>query len=144
MNPELIMEELLNHRYFRRLLRLIETHPYSDELNSFHSSLIVKGGKILSYGINKPGANSFALNYAQHKGWQLHAECCALYKVRRMNLNGATMYNARVNKHGVVEISKPCLGCSQMLIDHGFRKIVYTTTKGFEIEKVNNLIEVAT
>lgn len=139
-DPLLLWEELLNHKYFRRLLPLIEEHPYRDDLTSLHSSLIVKGGRILSYGINKPFPNSFALNYAQHGGWQTHSECDSLYKAKKINLSGATIYNCRVTKNGDIEISKPCPGCTQMLEEYGIRKVVYSTSSGIEVVKINEYI----
>ena len=137
---DIVWEELLNHKYFRRLLPMCEENPHKDDLTSLHSSLIVKGGRILSYGINKPFPNQFALNYAQHGGWQTHSECDAIYQARKSNLVGATIYNCRVTKNGNIEISKPCPGCTQMLEEYGIKKVVFTTTSGFEVIKVSEYV----
>lgn len=139
MNEGELREELENHKYFKRLFQMIDEHPHWNEMNFLHSSLIVKGGRILSYGINKPVANAFAKNYAQHKGWQIHSECTALYKVREKNLKGATMYNARIDKNGEIKISRPCSGCIRMLSDFEISKVVFTTNDGFSIEKIHEM-----
>lgn len=139
-NPE-TKEELKLHTYFRILISLIEDHPYKSELTSLHSSMIVKGGSILSHGINKIFPTSFAMKYAQHKGWQIHSEAEAISKIKnKKKIKGATIYNCRLTKCGIPELSKPCFGCIKMLRDFEMKKVVYTTRQGFKSEKIGYII----
>lgn len=131
------LSDLRNHKYFRRLINLIEEHPYKEDLAFWHSSLIVKGGSILSVGINKPNPNSFALNYAQHKGWQTHSEAEALYSIRYSSkITGSVMYNCRISRNKTLELSKPCKGCHLMLKDFGFKKVYFSRPDGYGSIKV--------
>lgn len=140
-----IREELENHKYFRRLLLLLDAHPYRDQVTSLHASLIVKGGRILAIGTNQPNPNQFALSYALHAGWQSHAEFVAVSQIRKkINLTNAVMYNCRVSRNGLISLSKPCPGCYRMLLNYGFKKVVYTTPQGFEPLKIKNALQYAT
>lgn len=130
---------LREHKFFRILIRLIETHPFKKDLTSLHSSLVVRGGAILSVGINKPDSNSFALKYAQHNGWQVHSESAAIYGVKnKEKLRGSTLYNCRLTKNGKLEISKPCKGCALMLEEFGIRKVHFSKRDGYGTIKITS------
>lgn len=53
-----------------------------------------------------------------------HAEMAALRRCGRTK--GATIYIARVNKHGLERMSKPCPKCMSLLRAAGIKKMVYT------------------
>lgn len=96
-----------------------------------HGAIIVRGGSVLSIGINK-WRNDFPLvstDNEDEKSFDIsvHAEIDALSRVS--NPRGATIYIARVNKKGQARMSKPCKRCAQALKDAGVSKVIYTTNE---------------
>lgn len=90
-----------------------------------HGAVIVKGGRVLSVGLNKFRNHPTIIPSEYIKtSCSTHAEIDALRKVS--NVRGATMYIARVNKSGQERLSRPCDYCFEALIDAGITKIVYT------------------
>lgn len=61
---------------------------------------------------------------AIHAG--IHAEVAALMASRKVDLNGATIYVARVNKKNEPVMSKPCQRCQDKLAARGVKKVFYT------------------
>lgn len=132
-----LVEVLREHRYYRKLIRAIEEHSHKDEMGFLHSSLIVRGGNILSIGINLPSQNGFCRTYTEHNQTQIHSEFSAINQIRRkVNVRGATMYNCRMNRHGMIRMSKPCPSCEKMLRNYGLKKVVYTTDAGIKVMKL--------
>lgn len=90
-------------------------------------AVIVKGGRVLSTGIN-------SLRYTKDNGrsWpSLHAEEQAILKLLKQpnggkHLVGSTIYVSRVKKDGSVGLAKPCQKCQELIDAVGIRKIVYT------------------
>lgn len=98
------------------------------ECNHRHGAVIVRGGSVLSVGLNK-WRNEVALVEQLHKDGRsanvsVHAEIDALSRVA--DPRGATIYIARVNRTGDPRLSKPCGACSKALKEAGVSKIVYT------------------
>jgi deoxycytidylate deaminase len=98
------------------------------ECNHRHGAVIVRGGSVLSVGMNK-WRNEVALVEQLHKDGRstdisVHAEIDALSRVA--DPRGATIYVARVNRTGDPRLSKPCTACSTALKDAGISKIIYT------------------
>lgn len=90
-----------------------------------HGAVIVKGGRVISIGINK-NRNHPTVVSAEHikTHCSIHAEIDALRKVS--NAKGATIYVARVNKKGQDRMSRPCDRCHDAISDAGIRKVIYT------------------
>lgn len=90
-----------------------------------HGAVIVKGGRVISIGINK-NRNHPTIVSSEHikTHCSVHAEVDALRKVK--NAKGATIYVARVNKRGQDRLSRPCDRCHKAIKDAGIRKVVYT------------------
>ena len=92
-----------------------------------HGSVIVKGGRVVSTGINKIrnhpdvliDGNNFSKNDAH-----VHAEVDAIKKVS--SLKGAKIYVARITKGGSAALSRPCEECYDAIVSSGITKIVYT------------------
>jgi deoxycytidylate deaminase len=92
-----------------------------------HGALIVRGGSVVSMGINRDrnhphcfGDISLAGLYAS-----THAEMAALHVAKAVN--GATIYIARINKAGLPRLSRPCDRCFISLLQAGIKEMVYTT-----------------
>lgn len=92
-----------------------------------HGAVIVKGGRILSTGINKFKNDPKVFNEDIKKikdSSHVHAEVDAIRKVS--DVRGAKIYIARVNKNGGRGLSRPCDSCYNEIINAGITKIVYT------------------
>lgn len=102
--------------------RIAET----SEVPQRHGAVIVKSGRVLAVGVNKwrnRNIKNNDLEYNPHLTY--HAEIDALN--RFADVEGATIYIARVDKKGEPRFSRPCSRCLKALKDAGIKKIVYTT-----------------
>lgn len=100
----------------------------ASECNHRHGAVIVRGGSVLSVGLNK-WRNEVALVEQLHADGRstdisVHAEIDALSRVA--DPRGATIYVARVNRTGDPRLSKPCSGCARALQEAGISKVIYT------------------
>lgn len=116
------------NKFLRKAFLIALEHPHRDEVISLHCAIIVKGGKILSIGINKPKRNMFVDLNAHHPGCTIHAEVDAVNKIRRkIDLTGTKIFVAKAKKsNGKPGISKPCPMCQLILDKYGIKKIQYT------------------
>ncbi len=88
-------------------------------------AVLVKGGSLISTGFNRYRNNPAIV---QIDDVSYHAEEVCLMKAG--DPRGATIYVARVTKSGVTGMAKPCEKCQELLLEHGVRSVVYTTTDG--------------
>lgn len=87
-----------------------------------HGAIITLGGSVQAVGINKRTNDPY---FNKNSHWlSEHAEMAALRKCTRTK--GATIFVARVNKHGEERMSRPCPKCMNLLKSAGIKKIVYT------------------
>ena len=109
----------------RRYLKLAKNVAMSSNERMKHGAVIVKGGRVLSVGINKFRNHPLIIPSHQVKtSCSVHAEIDALRKIK--NANGATIYVARINKEGVSRLSRPCKYCYDAIRSAGITKIIYT------------------
>lgn len=93
-----------------------------------HGSVIVKGGRVISTGINKDRSHPRIVSTEHIKDHcSVHAEIDAIKKAK--NISGATIYVARVNKRGEARDSRPCKNCFEAIKNNGIKKIVYTVSE---------------
>lgn len=93
-----------------------------------HGSVIVKGGRVISTGINKERSHPRIVSSKHIKDHcSVHAEIDAIKKAK--DVSGATIYVARVNKRGVARDSRPCNRCYEVIKNNGIKKIIYTTSE---------------
>lgn len=140
MNDPLLLRPA-GHKFFKRAFRAIENHPYKKEMNYLHAAVLVKGGRILSVGINKPSQNSYVRRFGPYDHVTLHSELDAILQVRKkIDLTGCKMYVARLfKKNGEPAISRPCEWCQETLKKFGIKKVYYTSWDGsIEVENVNH------
>ena len=78
-----------------------------------HSAILVKGGKVIGFGVNR-----------YENG--MHAEVSVIMKNRKSNLRGCDMYVARALRHTPCGLSKPCEECQKVIKDYGINKVYYT------------------
>jgi tRNA(Arg) A34 adenosine deaminase TadA len=98
------------------------------QLVTYLAAVIVKGGKVVSIGRNKPKLNLFTVYNAHHKNIvSTHAEIDAILRVRKkINLRGADMYVARVKRTGGCGLAAPCEMCRKAIQQYGIRRVFYT------------------
>lgn len=82
-----------------------------------HSSLVIRGGKVLSYG---------------HNHNSIHAEVNALNDVWNNKLINSYIINFRINRIGKLKNSHPCIDCITYARTKGIRKIIFSTEEGFK------------
>ena len=96
-------------------------------LNKKHGAVVVRGGSVVGTGYNKHRNDPAYLPeeiVREHTSY--HAEEIAIRRAG-YNTKGATIYVARVNRHGEDRDSLPCLPCSLLIREAQIKKIVYTT-----------------
>lgn len=93
-----------------------------------HGAVIVKGGRVISTGINKDRSHPRIVSSEHIKDHcSVHAEVDAIKKAK--DVTGATIYVARVNRRGKARDSRPCSRCYEVIRSNGIKKIVYTTSE---------------
>jgi deoxycytidylate deaminase len=93
-----------------------------------HGSVIVKGGRVISTGMNKDRSHPRIVSSEHIKDHcSVHAEVDAIKKAK--DVSGATIYVARVNRRGEARDSRPCNRCYEAIRKNGIKKIVYTTSE---------------
>ena len=100
------------------------------------AALIAKGSRILSIGINKNKSHPKSINSFTGQCGTIHAELDTILGVERSNLEGATIYVARHLRSGGTGLAKPCKSCMHIIEAVGITRIVYTTNKGYSVERV--------
>lgn len=92
-----------------------------------HGAVLRKSGRTLSVGINRNTNDPMILDQSMNvKHFSIHAEYAAIRAVRKSDLQGASIYIARVSKNGEPVMSKPCVKCQKMLKKYGVKKVYYT------------------
>lgn len=94
---------------------------------NMHGALVVKSGRVVGMGWNRHRNDPNFISEEHIKEHATyHAEQVAIRDAGD-NVAGATIYVARVNRHGEDRNSKPCPLCEFMLANAGIKKIIYTT-----------------
>lgn len=99
----------------------------NSEYRQKHGAVITKNGNILAIGINKARNHPRVLGDFIKTNASFHAEMVAKSRVSDQNLQGATIYVARVMNDGQPSLSKPCPDCQRELDRVGVKRVVYTT-----------------
>jgi len=91
-----------------------------------HGAIVVKSGRILGTGFNKDRNDPMIVS-PEHIKTQcsVHAEVDAM-RDANYNVNGATLYVARINRHGEERNSKPCSYCQVAISKSKIKKVIYT------------------
>lgn len=112
--------------------RFIDASARAAEESEFpnyrHGALLVRGSSILNSAFNKSNhinwANKFRAKDCGHATH--HAELGAVLGMAREKTTGATIYVARIGKHGELKMSKPCEMCQQVMSHVGIKKVYYS------------------
>lgn len=91
------------------------------------SSVLVRGGNVLSVGVNKHGKPK---GRPHRENLNLHAEAHALCQLNIAAIRGATLYVYGRTIKGNDVLSKPCSSCEKFIIKCNLFKVVYVTVEG--------------
>jgi len=104
---------------------------------TFHTTFIIKNGKIQVIGINslKTNTRSLRLNYFKNgedlrKLVGTHSELSALIKYGKEDCSNCIFLNVRIDKEGNIKNSFPCNGCLSGLFQVGFKRLYFTNDSG--------------
>lgn len=91
-----------------------------------HGAVVVKSGRVIGTGFNKDRNNPMIVS-PEHIKTQCstHAEVDAI-KDANYNVSGASLYVARVNRHGQDRNSRPCGYCEVVIKKSNIKKVIYT------------------
>lgn len=95
---------------------------------------LVRGGSLYGVSTNRYRNDPRTGPYS---GVSWHAEEMLLRQCG--DAEGATLYVARVTKSGLVGLAKPCDRCTEMIIDAGLKRVVWTTPHGLDSCSVKEL-----
>lgn len=115
-------------RHIIAALEVIKDNGFDARLTAFVGAVITKGGKIVSSATNSVRYASYPVRYAHHDDMHsTHAEVAAIMKVRKkVDLDGAKLWVARLKRTGDVGLSKPCPMCQEVIARHGIHRVYYT------------------
>jgi len=88
------------------------------------AALIVKSGSVLGGNVNMPKITPDT----PPNRMSTHAEIRALKSVK--NVQGATIYIARLKSQDQCGLAKPCIWCMNHMINAGISKVVFTINDG--------------
>ena len=102
--------------------------------SSRHGAVIYRGGRALCHGTNIDKNSVYVVPDPRTQSG-VHAEARAIRKALAdgIDLEGATIYVARVLKSGKPAMSKPCVNCQELLKSVGIRKVFYTIDRSMEL-----------
>ncbi len=101
---------------------------FDPRLTAFVAAVLTKGGKVIAVETNSTRYVSYPVRYAHHDDMHsTHAEVAAIMRVRKkVDLEGAKLWVARLKRTGEVGLSKPCPMCQEVIARHGIRRVHYT------------------
>lgn len=135
------MSQKLVDRYVEIARALKSKHQSG---RAFHITVIFDKRKVLAIGLNDYGKEHRRLKYgifSPTKGGSgykpsIHSELSAILKLGEEDCSNFTFLNVRIDNNNEPNLAKPCLNCFNILKNQvGFKKIIYTTKRGFDIIK---------
>ena len=115
----------------RALSRLLALAAKSDHDKYQHAALVYKGGSLISQGNNRQYSQ-----YSARGSVGLHAEVAALARVQdKRKLKNSSVTVIRVNKAGLLVMSRPCPSCIRYMRQVGVSKMIYSDDNGDFVEE---------
>lgn len=101
---------------------------------TFHTTFILKKNRIQKIGINtdKTHPANLRYSYVGKDGTDIrtfvgvHSELSAILKYGKEDCSDCTFINVRIDRNGETAISKPCIGCQDLLKQVGFKRLWYS------------------
>lgn len=116
-----------DHKFRKLGSRLVEL---SDHSSYKMAAILVRGGNIISIGLNKESSAPPPYVDKLHDNFGRHAEVCCLHNLPKKKSRGATMYVFGRTAAGNHMLTKPCSSCYGHLISSHIKRIVYETPWG--------------
>ncbi len=87
---------------------------------------IISGGRLISWGNNRPKSGSLKSKYYT-KNQAMHAECSAIQGIDPKLLKGATVYVAgyAARRETSTWSSKCCESCQMLMKAYGIKRVIY-------------------
>ena len=122
----------------KKLDRLIKTATKLSEKcegRCNHVTLLIRGSKIVSHGINLSKTDTFA--YKIYKYPYVHSELNAIKSCpRNIDITKCWILNVRLSKNrSKLMMSRPCRSCTKLIDAFGIRDVYFTNASG-EMEKL--------
>ncbi len=114
---------------YNRLIEISKAlQPAYKDFKSFHTTFVIKSGKIHVIGINNPKTSprNLKFNYYDSTLAGTHSELSAVIKLGLEICDKYTFFNIRIDKNKIVRMSKPCTGCQSMFKQVGFKHFYYS------------------
>lgn len=107
----------------------LKDRPESDKL---HFSFILKKRRLVSIGWNSATATHPIAHKYGYTFPFVHAELSAIVRFdgKPKELKDCVLINVRINKDGIVMLSKPCKNCLRLLSVFTFKHVYYTNHAG--------------
>ena len=114
--------------------------PQKQNGRSFHTTFIFHKNRILSIGHNDYKKMHPYHRMGKYVGYKtnphlyqpaLHSEISAILKLGEEDLSKYCFVNVRVDANNNLALSKPCPNCERVLRQVGFRRLFYSSEKGF-------------
>jgi pyrimidine deaminase RibD-like protein len=110
-----------------RYLRLATAHAAKSRHPRWKvGAVVIAAGRVLGAGANEPKVDPRTAGIPL-ASCSIHAEVAAL---RGVEAEGATVYVARLTRHGRWGTAKPCWRCERVLTASGVRRVVWTMEDG--------------
>lgn len=114
----------LSRKQRERLDLAVRAAEASEVTQHRHGAVVVKGGRVLSIGLNKWRNQGMPTTDEYNPYLTVHAEIDALSRVK--DARGTTLYIAQVNRQGEEKMSRPCDNCAKAIQEAGVKAVVYT------------------
>ena len=109
-----------------RFLNIARTLAAKSQLHHKHGAIVVKSGRVLGRGFNKPRNHPRMIETGRHAAeCGYHAEIVAI-KDAGNNVSGAIIFVARINNDGEDLLSKPCSRCQKVLNSRKIKNVIFT------------------
>lgn len=95
-------------------------------LKQRHGAVIVKGGKIVTFGFNT--SRNLSVTDLPGNDYTYHAEHNAIKTASREVLQGSRLYVARLSRRGLPALSRPCDYCMNTILRAGIKEIIYSVS----------------
>lgn len=125
----------MNTNIFPTLVAISQSIAYfrtNEDMRCKHTAYIIKKGRIVAIGVNclKTHPKILWYKYPEYRHGAIHAELRACLNGRRSIYDKHSLVVIRVDNNGKLNLSKPCLGCQDVIQHFRFREVWYTDQKG--------------
>lgn len=112
--------------------------PNPDTFKTFHTTFIVRKGRIQKIGINQSRTHPRNLdyNYVGKDGTDIrtmvgtHSELSAILKYGKEDCSDCVFINVRIDKNSNPTMAMPCIGCQDILKQVNYKRVYYTDENG--------------